>query len=475
MTKENQTVPRKTLSKKTVKAALGSAAPITALGEAIKSMRTASANPAALLPAPAASAAATPAPASAPPAAPAAATKKVEVEPEVAPPNELLLKILTSKRSHLSKGDTDFRLWLFAYIKGMGVEVDIISQGTIRAVTNKKSTTMFSCHVDTCHTFAESDGTKQELYFDPSFGHIILADKGPTGPRCLGADDGAGIYLMLNMIHSKIPGTYLFHTGEEKGGIGSRAVLNDMPKWLDNFDRCIAFDRAGTGDVIVTQGGQQCASHEAGSWLADALNQLGFNYAISHRGSFTDSKVYSGHIPECFNLSVGYESQHGPDEYQDLAHLEALKKAVLRIKWDKMPTKRPLPPEVKPYTAPAPGASARRFQDVSNRGGYSGNAGRDPLFNDGDEDEDFLGFVGFKGASAKPAAPTVQSPFKGAPANAKPISPLSILQELENYTYEEVLELVENEPTIAADAICLLLAKYKSAQQEAKILTKFFQ
>jgi hypothetical protein len=185
------------------------------------------------------------------------------------------------------------------------------------------------------------------VFYDENFGHIFL-DKGTS--NCLGADDGAGIYIMLKMIEAKVPGGYIFHRGEERGGIGANAVLKEDKDFIKKFKACVAFDRPRCDEVIIHQGGSICASEKYGAALAEALNKAGgFKYATSTRGVFTDSKVYRGVIPECVNIGVGYENQHSTDELQDWKHLEALTKAACTIKWDTLPFTR-IPVEEPRYT-----------------------------------------------------------------------------------------------------------------------------
>ena len=60
---------------------------------------------------------------------------------------------------------------------------------------------------------------------------------------CLGADDGAGIYIMLRMIETKKPGLYVFHRGEERGGIGAKATVTKHAEFFKKggYEQCIAF------------------------------------------------------------------------------------------------------------------------------------------------------------------------------------------------------------------------------------------
>lgn len=255
------------------------------------------------------------------------------VETAAVLPDPLLTHILGYRRCYGSSGDITFRTWLAAELKKLKCTSRVAHLGNIIAQVGKKSTTLFSCHTDTVHNMNESN-TKQELFYDPDFGHIFIADK--KSSTCLGADDGVGVWIMLCMIAAGVQGTYVFHVGEEKGGVGARGMLDKERPFLEQFDRSIAFDRPGTHEVICTQGGTACASETFGNQLAGMLNQAGLDYEISHKGVFTDNKIYATVIPENVNLGVGYYNQHSTSEYLDYNHAQSLMKACLKLDWESL-------------------------------------------------------------------------------------------------------------------------------------------
>ncbi|WP_218036652.1 M28 family peptidase [Sphingobium sp. EM0848] len=185
---------------------------------------------------------------------------------------------------------------------------------------------MWSCHVDT----VAARGGQQDVGIDER-GIASLCDGRPG--MSLGADDGAGVWIMLNMIAAGRPGLYLFHRGEERGCLGSQWIQRNNPELLKDIGAAIAFDRAGLGDVITHQSyGRTCSDAFAAS-LASAINDLdrAFRYAPDNTGVFTDTNEYAGIIPECTNLSVGYYGQHGPRETLDVDHCEKLLAAMLEF------------------------------------------------------------------------------------------------------------------------------------------------
>ena len=63
-------------------------------------------------------------------------------------------------------------------------------------------------------------------------------------------------------------------------------------------------------------------------------------YKPDDTGVYTDSAEFVDSIPECTNISVGYQSEHTFRESQDLYHLNKLAQACLDVEWEKLPTKR---------------------------------------------------------------------------------------------------------------------------------------
>ena len=201
---------------------------------------------------------------------------------------------------------------------------------------------LFSCHTDTVH----KDGGMQTVLVDENNGEAFIDARGTKGKdawgSCLGADDGTGVWIMLCMIKRKVPGYYIFHRGEECGGLGSKYIKENWKEIFgdQSFDQAIAFDRKGTNEVICSQGGVICASESYGGSLAAELNRQGFSYKTSPRGSFTDTANYKYLVPECVNLAVGYDKQHGPNETQFLPFAEELMIALCHVKWNKLSIKR---------------------------------------------------------------------------------------------------------------------------------------
>ena len=265
-----------------------------------------------------------------------------------------LHRALRVKRDHGTMTEARFVAWLchrlpVTMIDGAGnIHVDLRTQ--------PKHRTMFTAHTDTVHT----NGGDNKIRLDASNPQRILwrADEG----SCLGADDGAGIALMVHMIDRKVPGLYVFFRAEECGGLGSDYMNEKFSNCLKDIDHCVSFDRADTGDVITHQGYGRCCSDTFAAALAAALttDDLSMAYFPDSTGVFTDSANLVDHIPECTNLSVGYKHQHGDGEYQDVTFLQALADRLCTVAWDTLPVERS-PKEVERYewkTSPVKGQTS---------------------------------------------------------------------------------------------------------------------
>lgn len=191
-----------------------------------------------------------------------------------------------------------------------------------------ESDTMFTCHLDTCSSHYQ----KVNHHIGSQF---IQTD----GKTILGADDKAGMTVLLYMIENKVPGLYYFFIGEEVGGIGSSAASCMS---FSDYNKCISFDRRGYDSVITEQWFGKCCSDEFAKALAQELNtkHLTFNFRPDPTGIFTDSASFMNDIPECTNISVGYFSEHQVTEKQDIDFLIRLCEAVIKIDWDSLPVMR---------------------------------------------------------------------------------------------------------------------------------------
>ena len=237
-----------------------------------------------------------------------------------------LTKILSLKRAHGSVGE---RCLVETFLDPYNPTPLYNAKNEVLAylidipdTSSECSPVLFSCHIDTVH--AAADAAENPALFDPELKLYYKDDNTP-----LGADDGAGVWLMLELIDAGVPGAYLFHRGEERGGIGSSQIADEYTELLAQFKFAIAFDRRGTTSVITHQGRGRCCSDAFAQALADQLNQGGLSLAPDDTGIYTDTAEYIRRIPECTNISVGYDCEHSAHEYLDGEYLLKLRAALI--------------------------------------------------------------------------------------------------------------------------------------------------
>lgn len=209
--------------------------------------------------------------------------------------------------------------------------------GNYYIIVGNEPTTMFTCHLDTV-------SKKQQVVNHKFSNNFILTD----GTTTLGADDKAGMVVLLYMIEKKVPGIYAFFIGEESGCLGSKELSSDMNSGyyfiqeLKKINKVVSFDRKGTNSIITEQLFNTCCSTKFAQELADRLNNTnkGLSMRLDDTGVSTDSAQFMDFIPECTNISVGYYDEHTVNERQDIAFLYRLCQAVVKIDWETLPVVR---------------------------------------------------------------------------------------------------------------------------------------
>jgi hypothetical protein len=224
------------------------------------------------------------------------------------------------------------------------------SAGNYYHIIGNNPTTMFTGHLDTV------GGDKPITAIEEN--GLIKSD----GKSILGADDKAGVVILLYMIEKKVPGFYLFPVGEEVGCVGSGKLSKylmeksekqsikinnedieiDFPKEdiYKNIRKVISFDRMGYTSVITHQMDQRCCSDEFGKALSKEFGKHGFDFDLDDSGVYSDSAEFADIYPECTNISVGYFAQHTNEETQDIEFLESLCEACTKVDWDNLPIVR---------------------------------------------------------------------------------------------------------------------------------------
>lgn len=243
-------------------------------------------------------------------------------------PARNLFQILSWKRPFESDAEEEFAR---TFLDPLGCEQDAFRNRILRI---GKAPVLWSSHIDTCHH--QGGYQRLEIWEDSKTNLNYLQVLKGDG-NCLGADDGTGVWLMIEMIKAKREGLYVFHRGEEVGCRGSKWIAKETPELLTGIDYAIAFDRRDFTNTITFQGGNRCASDEFAKALSEKIHP---SYEPDPSGVYTDTASYMTLIPECTNLSVGYQGQHGPLERQYLGFALSLRERVLALDVTGLPVKR---------------------------------------------------------------------------------------------------------------------------------------
>ena len=232
----------------------------------------------------------------------------------------VLGKALHMKRPHNTASVDYFTDWLWEMLPSHlrdASYLDAVGNLHVDARITDYHKTLFVAHVDTVHREVGANAVRKtdtHWYADGSQ---------------LGADDGAGVALLMHMLHNDVAGYYIFTQGEEKGGIGAKYLADYKKTLLSEFDRAIAFDRKGIDSVITHQGWGRCCSDEFGEALCREIGKG--NDDMMHlnddTGVYTDTAEFTGVIAECTNISVGYQFEHTEKEELNMIYFTQLAEA----------------------------------------------------------------------------------------------------------------------------------------------------
>ena len=235
-----------------------------------------------------------------------------------------LLDIHSYMRVDQSETEYDF---IEKYILTIpGIHKDEMENYYVRIGEDSK--VLWSAHIDTVHRMEGRQKiaiTKDDL--------LVIDHKNEKHSNCLGADDGAGMFILFELIKAEIPGLYIFHRNEEHGSTGSKYIASNQGKYnlLHDIDYAIAFDRKGYSSIITHQMYENTASENFAESFREIL-KINSLYP-DDTGIFTDTANYCYDVSECTNISVGYFNEHGPSECLDLRFLIHLKNQIIE-NWD---------------------------------------------------------------------------------------------------------------------------------------------
>lgn len=254
------------------------------------------------------------------------------------------------------------RAFIKKYIDPLGCEIDRVGN-RIKRIGD--SNILWSSHTDTVH---RREGQQKVVLL----GDYIMLGNNEVQSSCLGADCTIGVWLMTEMIKAEVPGLYIFHRGEEIGGVGSSYIAKSYASILKGIKYAIAFDRKGV-DSVITHQGMRCCSDEFAYSLANALFKAGLDgYKNDPSGTFTDTANYTELIGECTNISVGYYNQHTSKECQNVEFAMQLKEALIELDHSELVDVRQ-PGDPDPDWSHYRGRSAYgwRSGDLIGQGGYT--------------------------------------------------------------------------------------------------------
>lgn len=161
-------------------------------------------------------------------------------------------------------------------------------------------------HMDTVF-----DSPPKQIYFD---------DRSWTfwSPDGLGADDRAGIYIILKILQAGYKPTVIFTTDEEIGAIGASALVEDFPKPPTELKYLIQLDRRNHFDAVF----YDCGNLD----FMEYIESFDFCYAD---GIFSDiSIICPAWNLAGVNLSVGYVNEHS---YLETCNMKITEKTMLKV------------------------------------------------------------------------------------------------------------------------------------------------
>lgn len=165
-----------------------------------------------------------------------------------------------------------------------------------------------------CDTVFNTPPSRAEIYYD-TYKNVVWSPDG------LGADDRAGVFIILKLLQKGVKPTIILTTGEETGGIGAQDIIKDCPTNDLNLKFLIQLDRRGSND---------CVFYNCGN--TDFIKRIETYGFIEKYGTFTDiSFLAPAWDVAAVNLSVGYIDEHSYQERLFISDLLSTYNKVLNI------------------------------------------------------------------------------------------------------------------------------------------------
>lgn len=138
-------------------------------------------------------------------------------------------------------------------------------------------------------------------------------------PCNLGADDGIGVCIALQLLTILPDIKVIFTTQEEIGGIGAYRAC-DNREFFQNVNFFVQADRRGGSDLITHTNGIDVATTEFITDISELMVKYKYNI---NSGTFTDVGIFVETFSTVgVNISAGYMNEHSSSEYTVISQAE---------------------------------------------------------------------------------------------------------------------------------------------------------
>lgn len=208
----------------------------------------------------------------------------------------------------------ELRDYIIEFLEKKNIEFEHLPDGGIYRFNNNKKP-VFSAHMD----MIREENVNKNLLVDLELKQLYR--NGGT----LGADDKAGINIILNLIEkfgSDV--NFAITYDEEKGLKGSSKLIknDDFLQKLKQASYVCVLDRKNPNDLVSTDN-QYCEKD-----LFDYINSLTGNFFKVGKGTSCDHNNFKKYVAGV-NMSVGYDKQHTNDELLNLEQYKTINDLVL--------------------------------------------------------------------------------------------------------------------------------------------------
>ena len=135
----------------------------------------------------------------------------------------------------------------------------------------------------------------------------------------LGADDGIGMCIALQLLNELEDVKVIFTTQEEIGGIGAYTACYNKD-FFKNINFFIQADRKGNSDLITNTNGIKSGAADFVFDISDLSKKYGYKENV---GTFTDVGIFAEEFEiSGVNISCGYKDEHTKLEYTVISDVE---------------------------------------------------------------------------------------------------------------------------------------------------------